>query len=250
VSKATAAVPFPEARVLIVDDEPGVRSVLSRFLNLLGYCADEAACGQEALDMLERALYDVIVLDIRMPGMDGVEVMQRVHQKRPDLPTILLTGHASVESAIAAVKSRAADYLLKPVGMRDLAAAIARALQQRAQQMQPRSFASERFLQAGPLALDRERHLVVVARTDAAHDLSAKVTVSEAALLIHLMQHPGIALSCRDLARAALGYDVSEPEARRIIRPHICRLRKKIEPDPDHPRLILTAPDRRYLFNP
>jgi DNA-binding NtrC family response regulator len=108
--------------------------------------------------MLERTPHDAMVLDIRMPGMDGAEVMSRACQLYPDLRIIVLTGHATLESAIAAVKSHAADYLLKPASVYDIAAAIARALQQRAQQGPPRALPPERFLCVGPVTLDRERH--------------------------------------------------------------------------------------------
>jgi two-component system KDP operon response regulator KdpE len=235
--------------VLVVDDETHVRSALARSLTLTGYCADEAASGPHALQMLERAPYDAMVLDIRMPGMDGVEVMSRACQLYPDLCIIILTGHAALESAIAAVRSRAADYLRKPASVRDIAAAIDRALQQRTQKEQAQAPTLGRFLRAGPITLDQEKCLAIVATGDAG-SLIVKLTASESALLAQMIQHPNTILSCRELAQTALGYDVSEQEARRIIRPHICRLRKKIEPDPDRPRLIRTAPGEGYLFAP
>jgi DNA-binding response OmpR family regulator len=241
---------IPQTRVLVVDDEASVRSALARSLTLLGYSADAAASGYQALRMLEHMPYDVMVLDIRMPGMDGVEVMRRAHQVCPDLSTILLTGHATLESAIAAVRSHAADYLLKPASVHDVAAAIARALQERAQENPPRAIAPERFLRVGPVILDRERRLVTVAEADDEDSLGAELTASESALLVHLMEHPGTVFSCRELAQVALGYDVCEEDAQRIVRPHICRLRKKIELDPGHPRLIRTIPGEGYLLSP
>ncbi len=241
--------PSPEARVLVVDDEAEVRSVLARFLDLLGYCVEEASSGHQALEMLERTSYGVMVLDIRMPGMDGVEVMHRARQMRPDLPIIFLTGHATLESAIAAVKSRATDYLLKPVSIHDLGTAVAGALEQRARRERPRVLTSQRFLHVGPVTLDRGRDVVIVARDNDA-DIRIELTTSEVALLVHLMQRPGIVFSCRELAWVALGYDVNEREAQSIIRPHISRLRKKIESDPANPRLIRTVLSKGYLFAP
>lgn len=246
----TSATPFPEARILVVDDEKQVRSVLVRFLNLLGYHADEAASGHEALQMLERTLYDVAVLDIVMPGMDGVEVMHRARRMRPGLAIVFLTAHATLESAIAAVRSRAVDYLLKPIKISDLAVAIATALQQRIQGEWPRVSTPGRFLEAGSLTLDQERRLAIVAEAGAADSFNVRLTRAETGLLACLMQHPGIALSCRELALAALGYDASDEEAQSLVRPHISRLRNKIEPDPARPQLILTVPTKCYLFNP
>ena len=125
--------PIPQARVLVVDDEAHVRSALTRSLTLLGYSADAAASGHQALEMLERAPYDAMVLDMCMPGMDGVEVVQRACQMCPGLIIVVLTGHAALESAISAVKSHVADCLLKPASVHDIAAVIGDALQQRTQ---------------------------------------------------------------------------------------------------------------------
>ncbi|MBU0705063.1 MAG: winged helix-turn-helix domain-containing protein, partial [Chloroflexi bacterium] len=112
----------------------------------------------------------------------------------------------------------------------------------------PRAFSPERFLRVGPVTLDRERHLVIVAGDGDAGSLRAKLTVSESTMLFHLMQHSNTIFSCCELGQAALGYDVSEVEAQSIVRPHISRLRSKIEPDPDHPRLIRNTPGKGYFF--
>jgi DNA-binding response OmpR family regulator len=214
------------------------------------------------------------VLDMRLPGMDGIEVMQRACQMCPDLAIVVLTGHATLETAISAVKSHAADYLLKPASVHEVATAVARALQRRADKRHrhhllqvmgqaldelSRIEASgetsltptpERFLRAGPVTLDRENRLVIVAGGGDAGGSKAELTVSQALLLDYLMQHPNTILSCRELARFALGFDVGEQAAQSIVRPHISRLRKKIEPDPAHPRLIRTVAGKGYLFAP
>jgi two-component system response regulator MtrA len=250
MSDPTATPAIPQARVLVVDDEASVCLALARSLTLLGYTADAATSGYQALAMLGRAPYDAMVLDIRMPGMDGVEVMQRVCHMYPGLSVIFLTGHATLESAIAAVRSCVADYLLKPASVHDIAAAIARALEQRAQEGPPRVNSPGDFLRVGPVILDRERHLAIVAEADGTEDLKAELTVSESALLAHLMQHPHTVFSCCELARDVLGYEVSKEEAQKIVRPHICRLRKKVELDPDHPRLIRNVAGEGYSFTP
>lgn len=264
--------PIPRARILVVEDEATTRKAITQALNLMGYQADEAASGSQALDILSSFSYDLMLLDLHMPGMDGVEVMKRVQETHSDLLVVMLTAHATLESAIAAVRAGAADYLLKPCSIRDIEAAISRALQQRRERLRRQHlirvmsealdalraeeeqdvFASpgrsERFLQYGPISLDREKRLVVVTRAEAG-SLDAELTSNEAALLTYLMLHPDTALSCRELAQGALGYDVSEREAEEIIRPHISRLRKKVEPDPAHPRLIRTIRGKGYLFS-
>ncbi len=240
--------PITSTRVLVVDDESSVRLALTRYLNLLGFRATAAASGYQALEMLKREPYDAMVLDIRMPGMDGIEVMRQAHQRYPHLCIVLLTGHASLESAIAAVRSHADDYLIKPAGGRDIATAIARALQDRVPQSPPRDTVPERFVRAGPLILDRERHTVFVARSDDADRIAVPLTTSESKLLDHLMQRPDTVFCCRELAQAALGYELGDDEAQAIVRPHISRLRKKIEPDPSLPRLIRTVPGKGYYL--
>ncbi|MCK4452331.1 MAG: response regulator transcription factor, partial [Anaerolineae bacterium] len=264
--------PIPQARILMVDDEPTTRSAITRGLTLMGYRVDEAASGSQALDKLSSLPYDLMLLDLRMPGMDGVEVMKWVEQAQPGLLVIVLTAHASLESAIAAVQAGAANYLLKPCSIRDIEAAIARALQRRQKALHRQHLVGViaeavealqvggkqdtlapsdrplRFLRCGPVALDREKGMAAVRGPDDAGSLDTKLTTSEEALLAHLIQHPDTVFSCRQLARAALGYDVSEREAQDIVRPHIARLRKKIEPDPAHPRLIRTIRGKGYLF--
>lgn len=259
--------PIPEARLLVVDDERYVRAALTRSLNLMGYQADEAGSGFKALRMLQSTPYDLMVLDMRMPGMDGVEVMRRAREIRPDLLIVVLTGHASLESAIAAVKSHAADYLLKPASLHDVGAAVAAALQQRAKSLRrqhllevldqtvdalregetpaQRPPSLERFLVVGSVTLDSEKRLVVVSGTPSR---TVELTENETCILAYLMERPDQAISTQKLASGALGYDLTEQEAQSIVRPHIFRLRQKIEADPQEPELIRTLRGRGYLF--
>ena len=271
--------PVPQARILIVDDESTARMAISRALNLMGYWSDEACSGNQALEKLSAYPYDLMLLDLHMPGIDGVEVMKRVQKTHPNLLVIVLTAHASVDSAIAAVRVGAADYLLKPCKIVKIADVIANALERRRERLHRQhligvmsealdalraeeedvqrppdtpvsSDGPERFLQSGPIALDRQKRLVVVSGTHNTDALDAELTANEAALLAHLMQRPDVVLSCRELARGALDYDVTEREAQDVVRPHISRLRKKIEPDPAHSRLIRTIRGKGYIFFP
>ena len=237
----------PRARVLVVDDEAEIRSSVGRLLSLLGYEVDTAASGEKALEMIEGTPYDVAVLDIRMPGLDGMEVMERAAESRPAMAAILLTGYASLETAIAAVRAQAVDYLRKPAGAGDIARAIDAALQRRAHGGQASGPTQDRFLQAGPLMLDRETRLVTVTSDLTVDARCARLTKSETAVVAHLMHHPDVVVSCRDLA-GALGYEVDEEEARAVVRPHISRVRKKIELDPASPRLIQTIPRQGYTL--
>lgn len=271
MSKRAEAAPPTGARVLVVDDELHVRSALCRSLSLLGYRADDAASGDVALKVLAREPYDVMVLDIRMPGVDGVEVMRRAHRMRPQMAIIVLTAHATVESAIAAVKTSAADYLQKPVSVHEVAKAIAQALRHRAMQAQPPppvgvqdggtaaaladhggaervlDLRAGRVLRGGPLSLDLDTLELLVATGGDVPRPAIRLTASEAALLLCLMEHPDAVLSCRELARDALGHCLSEEEARAIVRPHLCRIRAKLGLGPAR-RAIHTVRGRGYCF--
>jgi DNA-binding response OmpR family regulator len=266
--------PIPGARILVVEDETSTRKAIVRALNLMGYQAEEAISGKQAIEKLASLPYDLMLLDLRLPGMDGVEIMELVRETHPTLLVIVLTAHATVESAITAVRSGAADYLLKPCSLREIEAAISRALERRKQRLHRQhlihimaealealqteeeqqaatsTIPLERFLQSGPVALDQEKRLVVVSGSCDEGSLDAELTANEVALLAHLMQHPDTVLSSQELARDALGYDVSKREAQDIVRPHISRLRKKIEPDPANPRLIRTIRRKGYYFSP
>ena len=253
------------ARVLVVDDELLIRSGLAQALSLSGYAADVADCGEEALAKLASASYDVMVLDLQMPGIHGVDVMHRAHAIRPQLSIIILTGHATLESAISAVKSEAADYLLKPASVHRVIETVTRVLHQRAeerrqqrlvqtittavdtlQRMGPRPVLSlvsdpspPESLHVHPLTLDVQRQTVVVEDEDQTR--TASLTRSETAVLAALMTYPGQVFSCRQLAHRALDYDTNEFAAQSIIRPILFRLGRKIEANSRQPRLVLTC---------
>lgn len=106
--------------VLIVDDELEFLDLMQNRLHKRGFTVETASTGEKALQLVGTADYDAMVLDVKMPGIDGIEVLRRVKQLRPDLPVLLLTGHASMEAAMTGVKSGAVDYLLKPVPINDL----------------------------------------------------------------------------------------------------------------------------------
>ncbi|MBC7226287.1 MAG: response regulator transcription factor [Thermoflexales bacterium] len=261
------------ARILIVDDEPATCMALTRALTLMGYRVDSALSGQEALDRLKAAPYDVMVLDLRLPDIRGEEILQQARQIWPDLLVIILTAYASLDSAIAAVRAGAVDYLLKPYSIRALEEAIARALHRRREQMRrehllrviaeaveqlglegpaetPVVISPGRFLRQGRLTLDREKRVVIIAEPLSQEEKEISLTGNEAALLEYLMERPELVISCRELAQNVLGYrDLTEREAETLIRPLVFRLRKKIEPDPDQPIWVRTVRGKGYFFS-
>ncbi len=121
-------------RVLVVDDEPVIRSFLVRVLEREGYAVQAASNGPEALDYLEATSFDLLLTDIKMDQLDGVELLRQAKTRQPDLAVILLTGHATVSSAVAALRQGAYDYLLKPLRNEDLVMAVAAGLEERSRQ--------------------------------------------------------------------------------------------------------------------
>jgi DNA-binding response OmpR family regulator len=265
---------LPEARILIVDDDANVLLALSRSLKLRGYTyVDEARGGAEAVEKITRLPYDVMLLDIRMPEMDGMEVLQKAQQIRPNLQVIILTGHAAMESALAALKSgMVVDYLMKPASLDQVEAAIRKALRRRLSELQQQhsletaiaaleqlkteapvpqgggvSLPLERFLHAGPVSLDRDNRQATLQWEGKIH--TAILTASEENILALLMSKPGDVYSSRRIARDALSYDLNESEAKSIVHPHIVRLRRKIEKDSKHPGLIRTVRGKGYTLD-
>jgi DNA-binding response OmpR family regulator len=253
-----------------------VCNAVARALNLMGYETQEANSGYAALQRLNDQAFDLMILDMRMPEMDGIEVMRRAHQQYPDLFILVLTGHATLESAIAAVKAGAVDYLLKPVAIADIAMAVDTALRSRAGQLQQKYWlrqageavgevwnalrraevplptpvaaepAVERFLQAGSMTLDRSKRLLVISEEP---PRIIELSKGEALVLALLMECPDQVLSCRRLVHTAWGYELDERESQSVVRPYIFRLRQKIERDPDHPQVIQTIRGSGYLFH-
>lgn len=111
--------------ILVVDDEGSQRKLLGGFLESLGYAYDEAASAEEALTMLQRKLPAMVLLDVRLPGISGIEALGEIHKLAPTLPVLLITAHADLRQAVAAMKSGADDYLAKPIDLDELEAAVA-----------------------------------------------------------------------------------------------------------------------------
>lgn len=246
--------------LLLVDDELIVRRTLGDALTRAGYSVELAASGAEALQRLERPGVDLLLLDLQLGDIDGVQVMQEARQRWPHLPIVMLTAHGSLPSAIAAVRYAAADYLLKPISLDALRERVAQVLantgatQARYEELRQmyehmRSFlhregvlqepapapAGIDVLEGGPLRVNERQHTVSM------RGQPADTTPSEFAILCELLRRPGAAVSCSRLAQA-LGTQVDdEEEARQLIRPHIVRLRRKLEPDPQQPAYLISV---------
>jgi len=252
--------PDTSARLLVVDDEPHIRTPLARALMLQGYFVEEAGSGFEALLRLKHTPYNLMVLDLRMPGLDGVEVMHRARELQPELLMLILTGYATIDNAIAALKADVVDYMLKPVSTDEIIKAIARVLQRQLHQLTHYDLLSmmnevltapstvpkpKRFIRVVPLILDYETRQVAIADDP---PRLVELTAGETKILAALMARPGHVISCRQLVEAGWGHTMAEAEARILIRPHISRLRFKLETNPKTPPLIHTVRHHGYYF--
>jgi DNA-binding NtrC family response regulator len=133
-------------KILIVDDEKDFVEMFSLRLNRQGEKVSAAYSGQEALDLLEKTKIDVVILDIRMPGMDGIETLKKIKARYPLIEVILLTGHGSTETAVEGMKSGAFDYLMKPADFEDISEKLANAWNRKNEQEERIRKAEARFL--------------------------------------------------------------------------------------------------------
>lgn len=236
------------ATILVVDDERAVRMMLEAALRAQGHKIQVAANGSEARELIAAEEFDLVLLDLQLGDSDGIEILREVKRDWPATEVILLTAHGSINSAISALRHGAFDYLLKPAQVNDIRERVERALEQRNNARQrnellqrisdsaralgmiegsspsaaPPAQNSDR-IEVGPLLLDLRRH----AATLGSQALS--LTRTEFALLTALAQQPDTALSYGILSEAVYGRAQPEDEARALLRPHIARLRHKLE---------------------
>jgi two-component system phosphate regulon response regulator OmpR len=224
------------AHILVVDDEPRLRGLLSRYLTEQGFRVTMADSAAQARDKLRFMDFDLMVLDVMMPGESGLELTGGLRGERaPDMPILLLTARDAPEDIIAGFEAGADDYLGKPFDPRVLLARI-RAMLRRAQPP---------ALPAGPLQLGAK--VFEPARAELVGPNSrVRLTGAELALLMALAARPHEILS-REALAAALGLDdVNE----RAIDVQVTRLRRKIEPDPREPRFLHTVRGKGYTLKP
>ena len=212
-------------RLLIVDDEPPIRRFLHTTLAAQGYRVEEAVDGEAALEFLKHNMVDLIILDLGLPGMDGLEVVRRLRESGALTPIIILSSRDDEAGKVAALDLGADDYIGKPFGAEELSARLRAALRHRLQQE-----GEKPLFKSGGLAVDLVRRLVTLEGQD------VKLTPREYDLLRLLISHAGKVLTHKFLLREVWGGE-SDVQYLRI---YIRTLRQKLESDPEQPRLILT----------
>jgi two-component system KDP operon response regulator KdpE len=222
------------ARILIVDDEPNIISTVAALLRAKGYDVLTAMTGRAALATVERNGPDLIVLDLGLPDIDGVEVCVAVRQSS-GVPILVLSARGAEGDKVRALDAGADDYVTKPFGAEELLARIRAALRR----VESPSPASEPIVR-GSLVIDRARFRVLRDGEE------VRLTPKEFELLTYLAQHPGRVLTHRTILKAIWGpHAGDQPEHLRVL---VGSLRKKIEPDPSAPIYILTEPWVGYRF--
>lgn len=252
------------AKILVVDDEASIRTFVSRVLERDGYHVQTAQDGQEALKLLESSEFDLLLSDIKMDRLDGIGLLREARVRYPDLVIILLTGHATVQSAVVAVNEGAYQYLLKPASNQDILSAVAGGLQEGDRQRrvgQLEDLASqitavisdsqtmpviqdEAQIEVGRLVLDRAAYKAMLSETP------LELTLTEFRLLNELSERPGAAIEYVPLVEAACGYTASRAEAREIIGTHVRNLRRKLGIKPDDPLYVESVRGVGYRLIP
>jgi len=253
-------------KILVVDDEKAARKSLADILRLEGYDVETAEDGATALGMFEEQSFDLLLLDIRMPGMDGVEVMQKVVELSPDTQIVLLTAHGSMESAIDALRFGAHDYLIKPSTPQEILSSVASALAQHAETQHKRLLIDqlENSLQQlknveGVSQANVVGQRVVTLPDGVMVDLARReiwrgndrvtLTPTEGKLLKVLFENKGRVMSHKDLVFLVQGYEITDWEAPEVLRPLVSRLRRKLSTFPNGDSWIVNVRGTGYVFD-
>lgn len=230
----------PQRRVLVVEDEPAIRELVSLHLKLEGYGVLPSGDGAEALRLARTEPFDLIVLDVMLPGLDGVSVLGAIRRDsaNKDTPILMLTARREESDKVLGLETGADDYLTKPFGVREFVARV-RALQRR-HQRQDDINSDAQPVTAGPLTVDPQRRQ---ARLDGRE---IDLTANEFDLLYLLASNRGIVFSREALMQKVWGSDTHITE--RSVDTLVKRVRKKIEDDSAEPRFILTVWGTGYKF--
>jgi two-component system, OmpR family, KDP operon response regulator KdpE len=222
--------------IMAVDDEPQITRVLRTALTAHGYDVRVAHDGESALEMMKDWRADLVVTDLAMPNVDGVELCRRIRQ-RSEIPIIVLSVRDQETTKIEALDAGADDYVTKPFSVDELMARV-RANLRRVKEVTP----GQSVIEDGDFRIDLDDHRVTVSGRE------VRLTPKEFDLLVYLAQHPRKVITTRKLLGAVWGaHSIEQPEYVRVFVNH---LRKKLERDPETPRYILNDPWVGYRFDP
>ena len=225
----------PKIKVLVAEDDANLATGLKEGLDLMGYHVSLAKTGTRALDMAKTGQYPLLVLDLNLPGMNGMDVCRSIRQSNPKLPILILTALGGIDQKIEGLEAGADDYMVKPPDLRELDARL-RALLRRAEPVET----SAEELKLANLTLDLNRKVAFRDETEIA------LTAKEFNLLEYLMRNQGKVISRQQLAAAV--WDIHFDTQTNVVDVYVNFLRKKIDKD-FHPRLIHTQIGMGYRFD-
>jgi DNA-binding response OmpR family regulator len=223
-------------RILLVDDEQSIQTLLSYPLRKDGYQVTSAVDGREALQRFEEGRFDLVILDLMLPRLDGVEVCRQM-RSRSQVPIIMLTAKGSEMDKVAGLEVGADDYITKPFSLREFRSRVKAALRRSRMVAEP---LSEETIECGELTIDFERRMVTLAGEE------VKVTYVEFEILGALARMPGRVLTRETLLEHVWGD--SEYRDPRTVDVHIRHLREKLERDPKEPEYLFTVRGVGYRF--
>lgn len=254
--------------LLIVDDDEAIRKVLLAMLEAQAYHVGQASNADEAIALFQQHSYDLVLTDYQMPSgsMDGLELLSWLRQNYPGTDVILMTGFATLDNSILALRRGAYDYLIKPITISQVLESVHGCLQKRQAENErlgliaqmeamleqlkgqhatvstPEAVSAGRILESSDLIIDRKKHLAVH------RGRQVNLTSTEFDMLEYLAAHSERVVTAQELIRSVQGYNIEELDARPIVRVNIRRLRQKIETDPNIPEHIITVRTHGYRF--
>jgi DNA-binding response OmpR family regulator len=254
-----------EGKILVVDDEEAPRRSLAEILRLEGCQVLSAADGEEAIKLIRRESFDLILLDLKMPGMDGLEVLRLATQITPETQIVLLTAHGSLESAIEALRYGAHDYLLKPSSPAQIIHSVESGLARRAELQRKRGLLEQlessvqllrgiEITEASALVdpevirLDNGVMLDLSRREVWLDNRKVILTPTECKLLKVLLENRNWVFTHRELVLMVQGYETSDWEAPEVLRPLVSRLRHKLSVFPEGDKWIVNVRGKGYVF--
>jgi DNA-binding response OmpR family regulator len=239
-----------KANLLVVDDEPVERQTLTDILRLEGYHVAAVANGEAAVDYVRLNPVDLMVLDLRMPGMNGLEVVKVVNRLSQDIEIILLTAHGSMESAIEALRSQVHDYLLKPASPSQIIDSVNRGLERRNARLQAR--------ESQQTDVSSDENAIIVLGDGTVVDFGRRLvrsgsrivflTPAEGRLLRIFVENVGKVFTHRELVLLVQGYSTTQQEAPEILRPLVSRLRQKLADVQTLMKRIVSVRGTGYVF--
>jgi DNA-binding response OmpR family regulator len=239
-----------KANILVTDDELIERQTLTDILRLEGYHVTGVANGEAAVDHIRLNPVDLIILDLRMPGMSGLDVVKVVNRISPDIEIILLTAHGSIESAIDALRSQVHDYLLKPASPTQIIESVERALARRNAKLREREHQPTNEVTDENAIVTMEDGTVVDygRRLVRSNTKTIFLTPAEGRLLRIFVENIGKVFTHRELVLLVQGYSTTQQEAPEILRPLVSRLRQKLSDVPSLMHRVVSVRGTGYVF--